>query len=214
MTGETIETMPVQATDLALPEPAWEVATLFPPQGQWSMQEYLDLTETTNRLVEFLHGSVEVLPMPTIKHQFIVFFLYRVFFDFVSQRSLGIILGAPLRVRLSPNIMREPDLVFLLAEHAERAHEPYFEGADLVVEVVSPLTTHHDLVTKYREYAQAGIPEYWIVNPQTETVTVFWLVEGVYHEHGLFGRGQVATSRLLEGLAVAVDDVFDEGERV
>ena len=62
---------------------------------------------------------------------------------------------------------------------------------------------------KRREYAQAGIPEYWIVNPQTETITVLKLERTKYTEHGVFARGAQATSALLPEFAVSVDEVFD-----
>ena len=55
------------------PEPAWDVARLFPPQGQWSEEDYFALD--TNRLVEFSDGFIEVLPMPTMTHQLILVFL-------------------------------------------------------------------------------------------------------------------------------------------
>jgi len=58
------------------PEPAWEIASLFPLQGQWTSAEYLSLTKSTNRLVEFNRGRIEVLPMPTEAHQFIVRYLF------------------------------------------------------------------------------------------------------------------------------------------
>ena len=191
-------------------EPAWDVARLFPNQGTWSVEEYLALE--TNHLVEFSHGYVEVLPMPTESHQFITLFLYRVLLAFVTARNLGYVLSAPFRIRLWPGKFREPDVVFMLAEHAERRGEQYWEGADLVMEVVSREYRHHDLVTKRREYVRAGIPEYWIVDPQEEKITVLTLDEDRYGVHGEFGRGVEATSVLLEGFAVAVDEVLDAAE--
>ena len=64
-------------------EPAWEVAQLFSVQGHWVEEEYLGLT--TNRLVEFSHGKVEVLPMPSEQHQDIVFFLAGLLAAFVRN---------------------------------------------------------------------------------------------------------------------------------
>jgi len=55
----------------------------------------------------------------------------------------------------------------------------------------------------------AGIPEYWIVDPETEVITVLRLDDMTYAEHGVFGRGMVATSALLPGLEVPTDNVFD-----
>ncbi len=70
-----------------------------------------------------------------------------------------------------------------------------------------------ELVEKRREYAEARIPEYWIVNPFTETITVLVLDDNpsaaVYAEYGDFGRGERAASRLLDGFGIDVDAVFD-----
>ena len=97
-----------------LPEPTWEVAHLFPAQGSWTVDEYLDLPG--NRLVEFSNGFLEVLPMPTIPHQLLLLFLYESLAAFVKPRDLGLVCIAPARVRLSPGKFREPDLFFLLKQ--------------------------------------------------------------------------------------------------
>lgn len=191
-------------------EPAWEVARLFPNQGFWSVGEYLNLD--TNHLVEFSHGYVEVLPMPTQSHQLIVAFLYNALLAFARARNLGRVLFAPLRVRLWEGKFREPDVVFMLREHIDQCGEQYWEGADLVMEVVSEDYRRHDLETKRREYAQAGIPEYWMVDPQEEQITVLRLAGDSYTVHGAFARGAEATSVLLEGFAVSVDEVLDAAE--
>ncbi len=204
---ETTLTKPANGT--TLPEPVWEIATLFPDQGQWSEEEYLGLG--TNRLVEFSDGTLEVLPMPTQTHQTIVFLLSRLLYAFASTKAVGYVLPAALRVRLWEGKYREPDVVFMLSEHASRRHESYWEGADLVMEVVSnsPEDRRRDLVTKRREYAQAGIPEYWIVDPQSQTVTVLGLDGRGYVEGGLYGQGETAQSVLLPEFAVAVNEIFN-----
>jgi Uma2 family endonuclease len=183
-------------------QPAWEVARLFPEQGSWSEEEYLALS--ANRLVEFSDGHVEVLPMPTTSHQLIVAFLYGALLTFVTPRGAGTVLFAPLRVRLWPGKFREPDLVFLSAEHTSRIGEPFWEGADLVMEVVSDDDRRRDLETKRREYAQAGIPEYWIVDPQQGRITVLRLAGAIYTVHGEFLPDAQATSHLLPGFVVDV----------
>ena len=97
----------------------------------------------------------------------------------------------------------------MLAEHRERVGEQYWEGADLVMEVVSDDDRRRDLQTKRFEYARAGIPEYWIVDPQLEQVTVLVLADGNrYRQHGCFQRGQRAASVLLAGFDVDVDAVL------
>lgn len=188
--------------------PTWEIAHLFPAQGRWDEQDYLALTHHTNRLVEFSSGCVEILPMPKTSHQMIVAWLYQALLAFTAPRKLGTVLFAPLRVRLLHGAYREPDVVFMLAEHAERIGEDYWEGADLVMEVVSEDNREHDLVTKRREYAEAGIPEYWIVDPAEQTITVLFLTGDTYAVAGSFCPGQEASSRLLAGFAVDVQAVF------
>lgn len=209
-----VETTPVVSegtleTPETLPEPAWDVATLFPRQGAWSEHEYLHLTNTTNRLVELSEGHVEVLPVPTQYHQLVVLALYRLLFQVVRTRALGTLLVAPLRVRLWEGKFREPDLVFMLAQHDQRRHDDYWQGADLVVEVVSTFHPERDLVTKREEYARAGIAEYWIVHLQDETVTVLYLHDNHYVQHGHFERGMVITSVVLKDVACPVNAVFD-----
>jgi len=183
-------------------QPAWEIATLFPPQGLWSEEEYLDLE--TNRLVEFTDGLVEVLPMPTLSHQKIVAYLHQVLTAFVEAARLGVTVFAPFRMHLPGNLYREPDVLFMLAAHASRAGEEYWEGADLVMEVVSKKDRARDLVRKRRDYAAAGIPEYWVVDPQHGQITVLRLTNGRYTVHGEFKRGTQATSALLKGFTVDV----------
>lgn len=187
-------------------EPAWEIARLFPAQGHWSVEDYLELN--TNHLVEFSGGHIEVLPMPTMRHQLIVQFLLRLLTEVVDGAGLGRTLVAPFRVRLGADKFREPDLSVMLVEHASRMGDEFWNGADLVVEVVSDDDRRRDLEIKRAEYAQAGIPEYWIVDPQTNTITVLTLAGTSYMVHGEFRTGQRAASVLLPGFDVMVDDVF------
>ena len=187
-------------------EPTWDIAKLFPAQGTWSVEEYLDLRG--NQLVEFSDGYVEVLPVPTMRHQLIVALLWRLLSDFVDHRKRGRTLFAPFRIRLSPQLIREPDVMVMLAENAHRMTDEYWDRADLVVEVVRDSDRGRDLEIKRREYAQAGIPEYWIVDPQQNTITVLALRDTAYAVHGEFGAGARAGSVLLAGFSVAVDDIF------
>ncbi len=98
----------------------------------------------------------------------------------------------------------------MFARHRERIHDKFWSGADLVMEVVSddPEGRRRDLVEKRRDYARAAIGEYWMVDPETRTITVLRLQGKKYAVFGRFRPGQTARSRLLAGFAVAVDDVF------
>lgn len=199
-------TKPDDATELT-----WEIAQLFPAQGHWCEEEYLALD--TNHLIELSHGQLEVLPMPTQSHQLLVIALFELLLNFVREGQLGTVLLAPMRVQLSPGKFREPDILFMRAEHDDRRSDRFWEGADLVMEIVSPDDPERDKVTKRREYAQAGIPEYWIVDPTNASITVLTLRGQEYALHGEFVTGETASSVLLEGFSVDVSDVFSQARR-
>ena len=184
---------------------------MMPPQGCWSDEQYLWLTDRSRRLVEFTDGRVEELPIPTIAHQVILSFLNDLFKTYLKPCG-GIVLFAGLRVRIREGKYREPDLAALRDRSDPRNQPRFWLGADLAVEVVSPDDPARDLDTKRADYAEAAIPEYWIVDPRFETVTVLTLTEGAYVEHGLFARGDTATSPRLDGFAANVTALFDEAK--
>jgi Uma2 family endonuclease len=177
-------------------------------QGLWSDAQYLRLTESTNRLIELTDGVLEMLPMPTRKHQAISRFLLRLLLATVEPQG-GTVFYSPLRMQIRPGKYREPDLLLLLDETDQHNQEEYWLGADLVIEIVSPNDRGRDTEIKPNDYAEARIPEYWIVDPTTETITVLRLAGEGYVEHGVFRRGDQATSALIPEFTVAVDAVLD-----
>ena len=78
-----------------------------------------------------------------------------------------------------------------------------------MVEVVSPDKPERDTVEKRRDYAEGNVPEYWIVDPEAESITVLKLVDGAYVEHGAFARGAIADSATLPGFSIDVNAVLD-----
>ena len=195
------------------PEPVWEIATLYPPQGGWTDEGYLSLTDTTNRLIEFTDGRIEFLPMPTKAHQLILMFLLEALRGFVQPTGLGLALPAPLRVKIRDGKFREPDIVFVGASNSGKAGNEFYDSADWVMEVVgsSPEGRRRDLLEKLVDYSEAGIAEYWIVDPVHEKITICTAPDAapVYTRTREFVRGDMATSELLAGFAVQVAQVFD-----
>lgn len=190
--------------------PPWKdfLEEMLPPQGSWSEEQFLVFTEHTTRLIEFTDGRLEPLPMPTDRHQSILQFLLFAFHGFVEPRG-GKVLFAPLRLRIRPGKFREPDLLLVLSADDKRRQNRFWVGADLALEVVSEDKPERDLVDKRTDYAEGRIPEYWIVNPLTETITVLRLEGDTYLEIGVFRRGETATSTVVAGFGVAVASVFD-----
>ena len=181
---------------------------VLPPQGAWSDEDYLWLTDRCNRLVEFTDGRVQELPMPTFTHQAVVLALYRQLYDFLVPRG-GVVMVAALRMRVREGKFREPDLLLLRDRSDARCQDRYWLGADLVIEVVSPDDPDRDPVEKRTDYVEAGIPEYWIVDPRDETITVLAMEGDAYRNLGVFGAGDAARSRVLDGFAADVRSVFD-----
>jgi Uma2 family endonuclease len=196
-------------TELLAADP-WKVAVMevLPSQGAWSEEAYLALTAHSNRLIEFTDGFLEFLPMPTDKHQAISAFLFLAFRTFFETRG-GKVRYAPLRMRARRGKVREPDLLLLLSATDPRRNNKLWEGADLVLEIVSEDNPERDLIDKRGDYAEAHIPEYWIVNPLTETITVLRLAGDTYEEAGVYRRGQSATSVLRPEFSVDVAATLD-----
>lgn len=191
-------------------DPVWDIATLFPPQGGWTEEQYLSLD--TNRIIEFTDGCIEVLPMPTSLHQLIVKFLVAQLDQFISVGAGGLALFAPLPVKFRKAFYREPDIVYLSPARNMKGKK-YPQGADLVMEVASEdkKDRQRDYEQKRLEYAEAGVPEYWIVDPYDRKIIVLVLQGKMYREHGIFSSGELAMSVLLSGFATPVDDVFAAG---
>ena len=121
---------------------------------------------------------------------------------------------AALRVRLGTRKFREPDIVFVRRENQAYVQERFWTGADLVVEIVSEdaESRERDYVTKRAEYAAAGIPEYWIVDPAEKRIVVLTLVGAEYVSAGDFRAGDQAASTLLVGFSVDVSEAFRAAE--
>lgn len=194
------------------PDYAWEVATLFPEQGEWSEEEYLRLTDVNNRLVEFTDGRLEFLPMPTDAHQELLELLFLALRTFVDRRSLGKVHTSGLRLRIRPRKIRQPDVIFLHKDNYHARHNRVWDGADLVMEIVSddPKDRERDYETKLLDYAEAKVAEYWIVDPEERVVSIHQLLEGNYVLYGRFQAGDQATSVLLPEFAVDVGELFAE----
>ncbi len=184
------------------------LASLEELQGLWTAEQYLRLTSYSRRLIEFTSGELEILSTPTRQHQAILGFLYVALLTFLRPRG-GAVFFAPLRLQIREGNFREPDLLLLRDTLDPRGQNAYWLGADLVLEVVSPDDPDRDNIVKRLDYAERRIPEYWIVHLEEETITVLRLEQHQYVEHGVFRRGETATSVLLEGFVIAVSEVLD-----
>lgn len=184
-----------------------DLLAVLPAPGEWRDEDYLWVTRNTRRLVELNAGKLEILPVPTQQHQLIVAALFLALHSHLSPK--GVVLFAPLRLRIEEGRFREPDLVAMLSSSDPRRGDAHWTGADLVVEVLSPDDPNRDLVTKRAEYALAGVPEYWVVDPRNRSLTVLLLAGHAYREHGVYLAGSRIKSATLTGFEVPLDRLFE-----
>ncbi len=197
-------------------EPAYDFqyhdAGTWPEQGSWTWDDYLRLPDDGQRY-EIIHGVLYVSPAPRFIHQFVASRLAHFLSVFVLERGLGAVLTAPLDVLL-PGIASpvQPDIVFLANDNLPDVEEALnFQGVpDLLVEVLSPGNRRVDLEVKLKAYEQAGVPEYWIVNPKRRIILLYHLdaTRHVYQELGRFGVDDVVRSVVLGGFELKVADLF------
>jgi Uma2 family endonuclease len=195
----------------ALPPLETEDPARWPAQGKWTWEDYLRLPDDGQRY-EIIEGVLYVAAAPTFAHQFSAFQLARLLADFADAAHLGLVLMAPFGVRL-PGVADpvEPDIMFFRSGNEPQDGDKYFRGTpDLVVEVLSPGTSHVDRGVKFDAYEKAGVAEYWLADPRTRSITVYHLnaTRRKYDELGRFGPGESVCSMVLVGFEAAVVVLF------
>jgi Uma2 family endonuclease len=159
---------------------------------------------------ELVYGEVHVTPAPATRHQFTVQNLAGSLWPHVVKNNLGEVCTAPLDVRLGEDTALQPDLIFVSNARAGIIQENWIEGApDLVVEVLSPSTAAYDRATKVSVYAEAGVPEVWLIDSQAETVEVLKLQGKKYFVDATLAGDQILTSKLFPGWQLPLCDLFD-----
>jgi Uma2 family endonuclease len=159
---------------------------------------------------EWVHG--EVVPMTPVspRHQQIALFLSALFQIFCEQRQTGTVLLAPAQMKVG-DVAREPDVMVLTPEHTARIRPSFVEGpADLVVEIISPDSRGRDRGDKFYEYEQAGVREYWLVDPQRRQAEFYHLGERGTYEAVLPDIQGRFESRVLPGLWIQVEWLWQD----
>jgi Uma2 family endonuclease len=159
---------------------------------------------------ELILGELIVSPSPNTQHQRILRRLFRLLDDAVARDGFGEVFIAPYDVRLSTHNVVEPDLLVVGSEQQALITERRLEGAPvLVVEIMSPSSRRLDRITKAALYEQAGVLEYWIVDPEQQRIII---------QHGtdagpmtqIFSNGD-ARSAVIRSFVVTLPDLFKEG---
>jgi len=125
---------------------------------------------------ELLYGRFLVTPAPSVLHQLVGGRILRLLQDLAEARG-GLAVDSPVDVALADHSVVQPDVIYVSAGRTSIVHRRVEGAPDLVVEVLSPGTTRRDLGEKLRLYAQAGVAEYWIVDPR-ERAFEFLILDG------------------------------------
>ena len=179
--------------------------------SQLTYKDYLLFPDDDKRH-EIIDGDHSVTPAPKTKHQTIASNLTAVLVSFVKERRLGLVLAAPTDVILSDNNVVQPDLLFVSTARISIVTEDNIRGApDLVIEIISETTRKKDEVTKRKLYERFGVQEYWVVDPELETVKIFTRTQQKYGRAVDLGKeaNDILTTELLTGFKLALTEIFD-----
>jgi Uma2 family endonuclease len=130
--------------------------------------------ETRDERLELIEGEIIVTPSPSLMHQIVVHRLDVLLDRAIVESGLGLVIGAPFDVYLDEQNVPQPDLMVVLRDREHVLGSARLESApSLALEIVSPSSATKDRVSKRNLYARYGVPEYWLVDPEAETVTIF-----------------------------------------
>lgn len=174
-------------------------------------EDYL-LFPDDGRRHELIQGDHFMTPAPNTKHQRISLRLSSTLEAWVRRNHLGLVLTAPYDVVLSDEDVVQPDLLFISTARLSIVTDTNVRGApDLIVEILSEATRKKDEVTKRKLYERYGVQEYWLVDPELETIKILRLSGDHYVRAAELAKEaqDVLTTPLLPGLSLPLAELFD-----
>ena len=174
-----------------------------------TFEEFCQLPES-NLPHELIDGELRMPAAPNWRHQRILGNIYLLLRRHVEDRDLGYVALAPIDVvldRARPLVL-QPDVLYVARERAAVVRDKVYGAPDLTVEIFSGTGALFDRTEKASFYAQYGVREYWLVDPDAETVEVHRLEPQGYETIGRYRRGDTLRSALLPELALSADQIF------
>ena len=177
--------------------------------SELTLAEYRALETVDEGVWELSDGELFEMPPPTYDHQNLIDYLVRMINNFLDTTDplLGTVVSG-IGVILSETRAPTPDAVFLRSEKASLIHGSFVEGVpDLVIEVLST-DRARDLVLKRSWYHEAGISEYWIIDPVNDSIEALeWSEEG-YFSRAVLGRADVIATTMIPGFELQLNALF------
>lgn len=177
------------------------------PPVRFTYAEYRTLPEGSRH--QLIEGDLIVSPAPTRRHQNIVMRIAAALYNFIEARGLGEVLASPPDVIFSDEDVSQPDIVYVSkARTSILVAEGIRGGPDLCIEVLSERTQALDRGAKRVLYARHGVTEYWIVDPEADTLEVYRLQENAKDTVRAFGMADTLMTGLLPGFSLPLAGVF------
>jgi Uma2 family endonuclease len=174
----------------------------------FTYDDYLALPDDGKRY-EIIDGELTMTPAPLPRHQEVLLALGARLLQFVDSHSLGKVYVAPIDVALSMVDIVQPDVLFIARDRIQIVARKNVVGIpDLVIEILSPSSSRRDREEKLSLYQRFELPEYWIVDPDTETIEVYFYAESRLEKVEILKRGEQLHSRQIPGLVLEVTEVF------
>jgi len=159
------------------------------------MEVFNSLPEGTR--IQLIENNLVMSPAPLDRHAAIIFELTGELRDFIKKNKTGKARVAPYDVYLDAKNAFQPDIVYVSNERTHLIKPNGLHGApDLVIEILSPSNSKYDLQDKKDVYERSGVKEYWIIDPEDNSTTGYYLVGDEYHEF-FKGVGRIE-SKLLD----------------
>lgn len=183
---------------------------------EWlSFEDYLKHANGTDNRYELIDGELVPVPPPTIRHLLIAKLIEQLFDSEIKRLQLPWVCLREAGIRTGARKSRLMDVCVATLEQTHRSLDrpAVFEVPPLLaVEIVSEESVKRDYRYKRSEYAAVEIPEYWIVDPLQNKVSVLVLVEGLYEDRAFKGEARIV-SGVFEKLAVTADQVLSAGKQ-
>ena len=189
------------------------MTTLKPRSGmRLSVDEFMELPDTDDRRkLELDKGALYIMPRPRRVHGFLQRRLAYPIDQYLDSFDLPpgeLMMDFIVALSLEERILLAPDLTVVLRGNPATITDRMVEGTpDIVVEILSS-DRSRDLIRKRRLYAEAGVPEYWLIDPTNDTADVLELRDGEYVQRGVLTAADTLTTPLLPDLGIPLADVF------
>lgn len=182
-------------------------------KDQVTLDEYLQIRESTEELLEYIDGFIYISPSPSTRHQRISRKLLVQLDRFLEGKPCEVF-SAPFDIELKNDRIEGKKVVIpdlsIICDKNGLTDSRYIGVPNLIVEILSPSNQSHDLITKLNIYMNYGVKEYWIVNPMLKSVTIYQLNDDMYDQYAIKTEEGQIRSGFLDGFSVELKELFSE----